>query len=180
VNVTIRRILSAVLLVGIVAATAETRASAPAPAALGGDLPSALVIRKSGNKNQVHYAVSVDDACAPLAGSTVRPYWRMLERGPEVTEPLRDSERRLLGVQRQEVEAGSFVIAVRAMPARSIAIHTSRGPEGRCTSSAETTIAGVRAHLLDIYVQQSLFGIDYVLLRGVSEKGDALSERVSL
>ena len=177
---TIRRMLSAVLFAGIVAVTAETHASAPAPAAVGGELPSALVIRKSGNKNQVHYAVRVDDACAPVAGSTVRPYWRMLERGPEVTEPLLDSERRLLGVQRQEVQAGSLVIAVRAMPARWIAIHTSRGAGGSCTSSAEATIAGVRAHLLDIYVQQSLFGIDYVLLRGVSEKGDALSERVSL
>jgi hypothetical protein len=39
---------------------------------------------------------------------------------------------------------------------------------------------GVRAHLLDVYVQQSLLGIDYALLRGESAEGDALSERVSL
>jgi hypothetical protein len=34
--------------------------------------------------------------------------------------------------------------------------------------------------LLDVYVQQRLFGIDYVLLRGLSAEGEALSERVSL
>jgi hypothetical protein len=147
---------------------------------LGAELPTALVIRKSGNKNEVHYAVRVDDACEPLARAPVRPYWRMLERGPAVTESLLDSEQRWLGIQRQEIEAGSLVIAVRAMPARWIAIHTFRGADGRCSSSAETTIAGVRAHLLDVYVQQSLLGIDYVLLRGESAEGDALSERVSL
>jgi hypothetical protein len=175
-----RRILSLVLFAGIAAATAEAQGSAPTPAVLGDELPSALVIRKSGNKNEVHYAVRVGDACEPLAGAPVRPYWRMLERGPAVTESLLDSERQWLGIQRQEVEAGSLVIAVRAMPAHSIAIHTFRGAGGRCESSSETTIAGLRARLLDIYVQQSLFGIDYVLLRGMSANGDALSERLSL
>lgn len=168
------------LFAGIAVGTAEAQASAPTPASLGAELPSALVIRKSGNKNEVHYAVRVDDACEPVARTPVRPYWRMLERGPAVTESLLDREQRWLGIQRQEIEAGSLVIAVRAMPARWIAIHTFRGADGRCTSSAETTIGGARAHLLDVYVQQSLFGIDYVLLRGMSAEGDVLSERVSL
>jgi hypothetical protein len=129
-----RRFLSMVFLAGIAVASAEAHGSAPTPPVLGAELPSALVVRKSGNKNEVHYAVRVNDACEPFVGAAVRPYWRMLERGPAVTESLLDSERRWLGIQRQEIDAGSVVIAVRAMPARWIAIHTFRGAGGRCTS----------------------------------------------
>ena len=172
-RVRIRRTVSTALSVGV-ALTGATSTASVATA----ELPSALVISKSSNKNQVHYAIQVDGECAPVPGSPVRPYWRMLERGPDVTEPLRDREISVLGVDRQEVEPGVVVIALRGMRGRPIAIHTSRGSDGRCTSSADMAIAGVPAHLVRIYVQQKLFGVQYVLLTGMSADGAVLNERV--
>lgn len=45
-------------------------------------------ISKSENKNQVQYAIRVDDRCEPATTAPVFAYWRMLEKGPTVTEPL--------------------------------------------------------------------------------------------
>jgi hypothetical protein len=66
------------------------------------------------------------------------------------------------------------------MPARSITIRTSRGPDGACTSAATMTISGVPARVSDVYVRQKLFGVDYVQLTGRTPGGDVVRERISL
>jgi hypothetical protein len=58
-----------------------------------GDAPSTSVlllfsIAKSENKNQVEYAVRVDDHCVPIPGTPIFAYWRMLEQGATKTAPL--------------------------------------------------------------------------------------------
>ena len=124
----LKRILLAALPGGVVAAGLAGSAGA----SQGAEISSALVISKSGNKNQVHYAVQVDQACAPVGSAPVRPYWRMLERGASATEPLLESELRAFGIQRQSLVAGGVNVVLRGMPARSITILTSRGdPTGR-------------------------------------------------
>ena len=82
-------------------------------------------------------------ACVPAGRAPVRPYWRMLERGADATEPLVESELRAFGVERQNIDAGRIDIVLRGMPARAITIRTWRGPDGTCMSSANMTIAGV-------------------------------------
>jgi hypothetical protein len=166
--------LAGALLAGLAASP-----SGVAHAAQLSELPSVLVITKSSNKNQVHYAALVDEACAPAGQSPVRPYWRMLERGPLVTEPLSDSEQRVLGLEYQEVAGETIQIALRGMPARTFTVHTSRAADGRCASWVGATIAGVPARVASVFVQQKLFGVDYVLLSGVSEAGAAVRERVA-
>lgn len=166
--------LSCVALVG-----AAVGLSGPARANPIVELPSVLVIAKSSNRNQVHYAALVDESCAPMGPSPVRAYWRMLERGPLATEPLLESEQRLLGLERQEVTGDRVQIALRGMPARSITVRIWRASDGQCSSSAETLIAGVRARLASVYVQQTLFGVDYVAFTGWSEDGTLVRERVS-
>ena len=133
---------------------------------------------KSSNKNQVRYAALVDEACAPAGQSPVRPYWRMLERGPLVTEPLSDSEQRVLGLEYQEVAGETVQIALRGMPTRTFTVHASRAADGRCASWVGATIAGVPARVASVFVQQKLFGVDYVLLSGVSEAGAVVRERI--
>jgi hypothetical protein len=142
------------------------------------ELSSVMVIAKSSNRNQVHYALDVDESCAPVGTSPVHPYWRMLERGPSVTEKLQGSEERLLGVDRQEVWSTGVQFVLRALPARTFVVHTSSGDDGRCSSWVETTIANHHAaRLTGVFVQQKLFGmVDYVLLQGTAD-GVALSER---
>ena len=175
-----RRFVSAVhrrlCVVLVVAAVALSRPASARPIL---ELPSVLVIAKSSNRNQVHYAALLDESCAPVGLSPVRAYWRMLERGPLATEPLLDSEQRILGVERQEVAGDRVQITLRGMPARSITVRTWRASDGQCSSSAETTIAGVRARLASVFIQQTLFGVDYVAFMGWSEDGALVHERVS-
>jgi hypothetical protein len=102
----------------------------------------------------------------------------MLERGPLVTEPLSDSEQRVLGLEYQEVAGETIQIALRGMPTRTFTVHTLHAADGRCASWVGATIAGVPAHVASVFVQQKLFGVDYVLLSGVSEAGAVVRERV--
>ncbi len=144
------------------------------------ELASVMVITKSSNKNQVHYAVAVDESCAPSGPAPVRPYWLMLERGPSVTEPLQAREQRVLGVDHVEVSGNTIQFALRGMPGRPFTVHTVRAGDGRCASWVGTTIAGTRARLGVIFVKQKLFGsVDYVLLEGTTDAGSAVKERVS-
>jgi hypothetical protein len=162
---------------------AATVAVWPGHAALGSavhELASALVIAKSSNRNQVHYAVAVDDSCAPIGAAPVHPYWRMLERGPSVTEALQASEERVLGIEGQQVSDGTVRFSVRGLPGRTFYLHTS-GTNGRCSSSVETTIAGHLARVDDVFVQQKLFGmIDYVRIEGTTADGARIQERLTL
>ena len=144
------------------------------------ELPSVLVIAKSSNRNEVHYAAVVDDECAPTGAAPLRPYWRMLERGPSATEGLLDSEQRWLGLEHQEVAGNTIQMSLRGMPTRKFTVHMERGPEGRCSSWVGTTIASVPARVASVYVQQKLFGVDYVLLTGWADDGTLVRERVSL
>jgi hypothetical protein len=137
-----------------------------------------MVVSKSSNKNEVHYAVRVDEHCTPTMQNPVRPYWLMLERGPHVTEPLQRSELRVLGVASQEVSGDAVSFVVSGMPSRTFVAHTGRGDDGACASWVETAVAGSNARLLGIYVKQSLFGVDYVQLSGTTSQGKVVQERV--
>ena len=158
--------IAPVWLWGTVLAASATLSSGTASAGHLFELPSVLVITKSSNKNQLHYAAQVDDACVPVGEAPVRPYWRMLERGPNET--------------RQEVSGNTVQIALRAMPARTFTVHTQRAKDDRCSSWVGTTIAGVPARVGGVFVRQKLLGVDYVLLTGWSEDGKAVRERISL
>jgi len=106
-----------------------------------------------------------------------RPPYRFF--GDEFLCRRRESEQHLLGVERQEVIGDRIQIALRGMPTRPITVRTWRASDGRCTSSAEMTIAGVPARLAGVYVRQTLFGVDYVVFTGWSEEGAVVRERVS-
>jgi hypothetical protein len=151
----------------------------PSSAAQTAEIPSAFLIAKSGNKNQVHYAVDVTESCAPRGSSPVRPYWLMLERGPDATEPLQDGEQRAFGIQRQDVADDKITVALRGLPSRVITVRTFRTADGKCASTTSTTIAGAPARLANIYVRQKLFGIDYVQFTGWATDGAIVRERVS-
>jgi hypothetical protein len=149
-----------------------------ASAGQASELSSALVITKSSNRNQVNYALQLDEACAPSGSSPVRPYWLMLERGPSAIESLSSGEQRVLGVGRQDIAGHLVRMTLRGLPDRAITIQTGRGSDGRCASSAEMTIAGVSARLASVYVKQRLFGISYVLVTGWAGDGAVVRERI--
>jgi Domain of unknown function (DUF4833) len=172
----LKRILSATLPGVAVAAGLPGTASASQAV----EIPNALVITKSSNKNQVNYAVQVNEACLPAGPSPVHPYWRMLERSSDATEPLVESELRAFGIERQKIDPGGINVVLRGMPARAITIRTWRAQDGTCMSSANMAIDGVQARVANVYVRQKLFGIDYVLVTGWTSGGRVVRERISL
>jgi hypothetical protein len=138
------------------------------------------LISKSNNKNQVHYAVRVDDACAPIGPAPVHPYWRMLERSPDATEGLTEREERGFGVLDQRVEGSFVTFTLRGLPSRIFTIETWRNSQGACSSQVTTSIAGMHARLFNIHVVLKLFSIDHVLFTGWADNGAVIREQVHL
>ena len=144
------------------------------------EIPSAFVVSKTENRNQVHYAVRVDEACRPATAVPVRAYWLMLEKGPSVTEPLLDREQAAYGILYQRPEESAVRIAIRSLPSRDIVIQTWRAPEGQCLSSAITTIAGARARLFNVHVAVGGLGLGIrsILLTGWRDDGSVVREQI--
>jgi hypothetical protein len=119
------------LAVGLGFLLAASFAGGTASAAGLTELPDALTITKSSNRNEVQYSVQVDEACAPSGSAPVRPYWRMLELGPVATAPLTDAELNVLGVDYQEVDGNRIQLTLKGFPGRKMAIETQRGARRR-------------------------------------------------
>jgi hypothetical protein len=135
------------------------------------DVASAFFVAKSENRNQVHYGVHLDAACAPAGAAPVFAYWRMLEQGPLATEPLLRREVDAYGFAEQRVvergaEGGRVTLGLRALPGRSISIQTG-SREGKCEAVAVTGIGGAPASLRRVFVQLRWpFGVDHLELSG--------------
>jgi len=148
--------------------SAAARADAPGP---NGAVLTLFTIAKSENKNQVQYTVRVDEHCAPAGPSPVDAYWRMLERGPGVTEPILPIEVQAYGLANQTVVAsdaqgGEVRATLRALPTRAVRVTTGRGSDGRCRATAEVAIGGQPANLFNVYAHLTWLGVDYLLLQG--------------
>jgi hypothetical protein len=167
---------------GIVAAAALL--STPAAGDATHDVPSAFYVSKSENRNQVHYAVHLDDRCAPASAAPVQPYWRMLERDPRATEPLLSREVPAYGIAEQSIvsrgERGGVVrVVLKALPSRPLLLTTFASGEA-CAASASLVIAGTPATLTSIHVQLKWpWGVDYLLVGGHAlSDGHSVSERI--
>jgi len=139
---------------------------------------AAFHIDKSQNRNEVEYVVGVDASCAPSSASPVRAYWRMLERGPDATEPLTRREESLLGLERQDVDGAAVRVVLRGLPSRPVTIHLARDAAGGCSASASVAIGGETAVLRDVYVKMSFFGVSWVQLTGWTRDGRRVRERL--
>ena len=146
---------------------------------------SLFTISKSENKNEVQYAIHVDDHCAPAEGTPIWAYWRMLERGPTATEPLLSREQGAYGLASQSVSertasGGRALLTLRAVPTRPVSIETFRGPSGECQARSTATIGGESAYLFNVYVKLRWpAGVSYLLLQGwSSDRTRILTEKL--
>lgn len=151
---------------------APTLEAAGQPGSLPGKpVTSVFFIAKSENRNQVHYAVRVDDQCRPVGNKPVYNYWRDFEKGPGVTSPLLDREQSAYGLTephwvRRSDQGGRIRIGLRSFPERPLIIETFQGPN-ECRARALVMIQNKPAVLRSIYVDIGfLFNVDYILLRG--------------
>ena len=145
---------------------------------------SAFFVSKSENRNQVHYAIRLDERCTPQGAAPVYPYWRMLERGPQSTEPLLAREQPAYGIREQAVtsrgERGGVVrVVLRALPSRVLLITSFASGDG-CTATASLVIGGVAATLTSIHAQLRWpFGVEHLLLSGRAlSDGHAVTETI--
>lgn len=153
-----------------------------AGAEASGDV-SLFSISKSENRNQVVYAVRVDNACRPVGEAPVHAYWRMLERGPSATEPLLSREERAYGMVSQETApvAGSgervVRLRLRAVPDRTIVVHTARIAEA-CTASATATVAAKPVSLFNVHarLRRLFFGVESLTLSGREAESGAVTQ----
>ncbi len=134
------------------------------------DVTSLFSISKSENKNQVIFALHLDDHCSPVGTAPVFAFWRMYEKGPTFIEPLLDREQAAYGIATERVlsrgpDGGSVDITLRAMPTRHILVKSQR-QNASCVAWSSLPIAGTPANLYDIYVKLKVLGVDYIQLSG--------------
>jgi hypothetical protein len=134
-------------------------------------------ISKSENRNQVHYAISLDDRCMPVGNTPVYAYWQMLEKGPNITEWLLDREQGAYGIGRQNVRGGTVSFSLNSLPNRTITISTSMR-NGVCTVKTTAYIAGEQAVLDHIHADLWLFGISKITLHGYRVRDNVKVEEV--
>jgi hypothetical protein len=154
------------LVLGALALSSAASAAAPPS-----ELPSVFFISKSENKNQVHYAVAIDQSCVPAGAAPVRPYWRLLEKGPAFTAPLLAREQGAYGLASQSVErrwesGGRISLVLEALPQRQLTIITGKDAAGACTASAYTVIENQPARLYAIHVVLTWLGVDSLIIKG--------------
>jgi hypothetical protein len=163
---------AAILVAAWALLAAGARADAPLPPR---EVPL-FTIAKSENKNQVQYAIQVDEHCGSASSAPVFAYWRMLEKGPDRTEPLLPRELDAYGIASQSVvsrepEGGKVRMVLRAVRSRPILIETWQSGSG-CQAVATLSINGTPAHLFNVYAKLKwFFGVDYLLLQGWSMDG---------
>jgi hypothetical protein len=173
----------AALMVGIVAALTATLAQADAVSFGPNDVTSLFTISKSENRNEVVFAVHLDERCAPVGDAPVFAFWRMREKGEGVLERVLPREQAAYGIARQSVVArapdgGVVDIALRAIPARHIVVQTQRR-DSSCAAWSRTSIAGTDAYLYNVYVKLRPLGVDHILLSGWATDGKrVVTERI--
>ncbi len=135
------------------------------------DVTSLFTISKSENRNEVVFAIHLNEKCEPVGNAPVLAFWRMHELGPNVVQPLLTREQGAYGIAAQAVvlrdgSGGKVRMMLQALPKRPIVIETRRGKTA-CDAWVTTSIAGEpNALLYNAYVKLGLFGPKSILLSG--------------
>jgi len=152
-----------------------------APPVRAEDPHSVFFIQRNKNKNEVHYAISLDENCRPKGDDPVKNYWLRLEDGPNVEKSLKLLQQVGYGIKSQKVTDEGVLVVLRSLPARPISVVVTR--EGtECKAAAYMTVAGERAHLERAYVFAKdgflLPAVAYVELFGKRDDGSPVEERI--
>jgi hypothetical protein len=110
-------------------------------------------IQRSKNKNEVHYRLNVDESCRIIADEPVTGIWRMLEEGPNKTEPLSTFDRMAYNAENQEVVGNWVHFNLKAIEERLIKATTIYDwKTNKCSPMVQVKINGKWAILDHIYV----------------------------
>jgi hypothetical protein len=162
-NLPLLVLLSGSMFALVATTTAETAASSAAQTI---EIPSVFFVSKSENRNQVHYALAVDQDCLPTGLAPLRAYWREYEKSPSARAPLLAREEAAYGIASQSANGNWLKVSLRALPSRTLEIQTARAADGSCQTWTHTTIAGTEAQLYQIHVSLWILGIASITLTG--------------
>src|SRR5262249_25314013 len=132
--------------------------------------------------NEVHYGIHLDSACGVVGDRPVYAYWRMFEERGGI-EPILGIEKPAYGLDDDQIirRSGGVTtvrVELRAFRDRPVTITVAPSDKG-CVATASTVVAGTDSHLRSIYVKVRWpFGVDYVLLRGTTQDGRRVEERL--
>jgi len=141
------------------------------PAFGANDIRTVFAIKKSENRNEVHYGIHLDASCQPVGDEPVYAYWRDYEKGPDVVNDLGIFEKSAYGIKGQWIkkrsaEESKVLMSLKATPDRGILITTSK-KDGRCVGEALATINKEPALLHQVFVHIAGFlSVDWIELRG--------------
>lgn len=168
------KVLGGALLVAIV-----SRASLASAATT--TIPTTFFISKSENKNQVHYAIDVDESCKPVGATPMHAYWRDLEKGPNVTSPVLGREQPAYGIKFQKIltvgDRKIVEMAVRGLPSRIVHVET-KAVDGKCIADTRSVINGETVQLLEVFLKIGFLSVDYARFIGRSATKGLVSEDV--
>src|SRR3954463_11410839 len=108
------------------------------------DIKTLFAIKKSENKNEVHYGIHLDDSCQPVGEEPIFAYWLDLEKGPNVVSDLGVFEKKGYGikgqwVQKRSADESKVLMNLKATPDRGILV-TTKKKDGKCVSETIATI----------------------------------------
>ncbi len=153
------------------------------PAARPRNPDSIFFISRSENRNQVHYGIRLGEDCRPVGAVPVYAYWRMVEKGDGVVEPLLGIEGPAYGLaDGQQVtatpEGWRVRVQLRAFADRPVEVAVTRR-NGACVAQAWTQLKGATVQLDNIFVRTSWpLSIDFLRLTGVDADGRTITELV--
>lgn len=138
-------------------------------------------IKRNKNRNEVHYAVRYDEkACKPIGAEPVYGYWRVLEQGPDVYEPIGRFERIAYGIESQQIKGSDLIIQLKAFPDRAIRIVFDAAMG--CKITPLLPINGQEAILkfISVFAEEGLIKptVKYVDINGV-KAGTNVTERIN-
>lgn len=109
-------------------------------------------IKRSKNKNQVHYAIKYDSAeCKPAGAQPVYAYWLDLEIGPNVINPIGTFEKMAYGIQSQKMNGDVLDLRLKALPEKAMKVKFEKSGT-TCSVNAYTNISGVEGQMKEVYV----------------------------
>jgi Domain of unknown function (DUF4833) len=112
-----------------------------------------FIIRRSKNKNEVHYQMHVDNNCQVVDNEPVAGIWKLLEEGPNKTKSLSMLDHLAYGAENQEIFGNWVYFNLKALGSkliRSTAIFDSEG--NMCWPIVQVKINGEWALLDYIFV----------------------------
>ena len=110
-------------------------------------------IRRSKNKNEVHYQMNVDNNCKVVDNDPVTEIWKLLEEGTNKTKPLSMFDRLAYDAENQEIVGNWVHFNLKALGSRLIRATTIFDSEGNmCWPIVQIKVNGEWALLDYIFV----------------------------